>query len=89
MKSSVPKTVIAEPGSSVQTLTGSWRTFRPVLDKEKCTACTLCAGYCPEGVIEVSKETKAVVDFDYCKGCGICAEVCPVSAITMEREVQE
>ena len=88
MQSSVPKITISEPGSSALTKTGSWRTYMPVVDKEKCTACTICTNFCPEGVITVSKETKAEINFDYCKGCGLCAEVCPASAITMEREVK-
>jgi len=86
MITTIPKLIIAEPGSSEDNKTGSWRVFRPIVDKEKCTACTLCTISCPEGVIAVSRETKADIDYDYCKGCGICAEVCPATAIAMERE---
>jgi pyruvate ferredoxin oxidoreductase delta subunit len=64
--------------------TGSWRVFRPVVDREKCNACGLCALYCPEGVID----TDLNVDLEYCKGCGICANECPKKAITMVREVR-
>ena len=28
--------VIKTPGSSKNNKTGSWRTFKPILDKEKC-----------------------------------------------------
>ena len=62
--------------------TGSWRVFRPVVDREKCNACGLCAMYCPDGAIDDDLN----VDLDFCKGCGICANECPKSAITMERE---
>ena len=63
--------------------TGTWSIERPVLTAE-CTACALCALFCPEGVITRSDGSMAI-DYDYCKGCGICEVVCPVkNAITME-----
>ncbi len=62
--------------------TGTWRVFRPVVDKEKCNSCGLCATYCPDGVINDELE----IDLNYCKGCGICANECPKKAIEMVRE---
>ena len=62
--------------------TGSWRVFRPVVDKEPCNACGLCAMYCPDNAINEELE----VDLTYCKGCGICANECPKKAIKMVRE---
>ncbi len=63
--------------------TGSWSIDRPVLTAD-CTACALCALFCPEGVITRSNGSMAV-DYLYCKGCGICEVVCPVrNAIHME-----
>ncbi|RLF48961.1 MAG: hypothetical protein DRN20_03370 [Thermoplasmata archaeon] len=71
-------------GSFVENKTGTWRTFRPVINKEKCVNCLLCWFYCPDGAIKrVSDGVE--VDYDYCKGCGICANECPVKAITMVR----
>ncbi|MCD6434595.1 MAG: 4Fe-4S binding protein [Candidatus Diapherotrites archaeon] len=77
--------VIKEPGSTVKYKTGSWRTFRPVIDYEKCIRCGLCWSQCPDMAIE-KKGNKFVINYDYCKGCGICAENCPVKAIKMVRE---
>ncbi len=62
--------------------TGSWRTYRPELDRTKCNECGLCIMYCPEAAISEDRE----VDLRYCKGCGICANECPRKAIQMKRE---
>ncbi|MFX0103743.1 MAG: 4Fe-4S binding protein [Candidatus Hodarchaeota archaeon] len=66
--------------------TGEWRTFRPVIDGEKCNKCGFCYIFCPEGTIRFDKETGPTVDLVYCKGCGICAAECPKDAIEMTRE---
>jgi 2-oxoacid:acceptor oxidoreductase gamma subunit (pyruvate/2-ketoisovalerate family)/2-oxoacid:acceptor oxidoreductase delta subunit (pyruvate/2-ketoisovalerate family) len=63
--------------------TGSWSLDRPVLT-DACTACAVCAPFCPEGAISRSDHAM-VVDYLYCKGCGICEVVCPVrNAVRME-----
>ncbi len=63
--------------------TGSWSSDRPVLT-EACSACAVCALFCPEGAIARDGDAMAV-DYLYCKGCGICEAVCPVrDAIAME-----
>ena len=63
--------------------TGTWSLDRPVISAE-CTACGVCALFCPEGAIARSDGTMAI-DYLYCKGCGICEVVCPVrNAVAME-----
>jgi len=63
--------------------TGSWSLDRPVLSAA-CTACALCALFCPEAAITRS-DGSIVIDYLHCKGCGICQTVCPVrDAIFME-----
>ncbi len=63
--------------------TGTWSLDRPVL-ADACTACALCALFCPEGAI-TRHDGSMFVDERYCKGCGICEVVCPVrGAIVME-----
>jgi len=73
---------LSKPVEGASGKTGSWRTFRPVVDKEKCNACGLCTLYCPERAMD----TDVIVDLDFCKGCGICANECPKKAITLQRE---
>jgi len=70
---------------STESKTGDWRSFRPIVNEEKCTGCALCHFFCPDGAISLVNE-KAKVDYDFCKGCGICAEECPVKAIEMVPE---
>ncbi|MBI2372079.1 MAG: 4Fe-4S binding protein [Deltaproteobacteria bacterium] len=72
--------LILEPGNAVQYLTGGWRTFRPVLDRERCTDCLICWIFCPDSAIQVKGGRLLGFDLEHCKGCGICAAVCPPSA---------
>lgn len=80
------------PGSTKNNKTGGWRTFRPIVDHEKCIGCGACGRVCPEGVCFATgdKNSKGIIyyenDLEYCKGCGICAKECPVGAIRMEKE---
>jgi pyruvate ferredoxin oxidoreductase delta subunit len=73
---------MSRPKKGASGKTGSWRVFRPEIDKEKCNACGLCAMYCPDAAID----DKLEVDLEFCKGCGICAHECPKKAIIMKRE---
>lgn len=80
--------IVEEPGTAVEYNTGSWRTYRPVLDKEKCINCMICWISCPDSSIKILDGKMIGFDYDHCKGCGICAEECPkkVRAITMVDE---
>ncbi len=79
----VPALFPVSTTDSLANHTGSWSLDRPVLT-DQCTACALCALFCPEGAIARTNGSVAV-DYLYCKGCGICEVVCPVrNAIRME-----
>ncbi len=82
----IPLTPLSFPTVGSMGRTGSWRTFRPIVDYSKCTRCTLCWIYCPDAAISRRDDDSPEIDYDYCKGCGICANECPVKAITMKRE---
>src|SRR6056297_179061 len=68
-------------------INAGWRTFKPVIDYDKCVNCLRCFLVCPDGVIDKSGE-KLEIDYDYCKGCGICAVECKLGAIEMVKEVK-
>ncbi|MCK5039610.1 MAG: 4Fe-4S binding protein [Candidatus Aenigmarchaeota archaeon] len=82
---------ITEPASSLKNKTGSWRSKKPVWDKEKCKHCMICVNFCPDMAIATKKKEgklqRLETNFDYCKGCGICAKECPFNAIKMIDEV--
>ena len=80
--------LIIEAGNAEKYETGSWRSFRPVRDDEKCIHCLICWIFCPDSAIIVESGKVVGLDLDHCKGCGICARECPkkVQAITMVKE---
>ena len=83
---------VPEPGTSVEYDSGSWRTYRPIHDAEKCIHCLRCWIMCPDSAILVEDAKVGGIDLEHCKGCGICAAECPpkVKAIKMvlEREAK-
>jgi pyruvate ferredoxin oxidoreductase delta subunit len=78
--------VICDAGCACKMKTGDWKTNMPVVDRELCNKCGLCAVYCPEFCVAEEEEGFFKADLEYCKGCGICANECPKKAISMVRE---
>ncbi|NMB40666.1 MAG: pyruvate ferredoxin oxidoreductase subunit gamma, partial [Firmicutes bacterium] len=76
-----PGCVVTDAGNAKTFRTGDWRSFLPVLNKERCIRCGVCWVFCPDMAYRQDREGFYVVDLDYCKGCGICAQECPVGAI--------
>lgn len=67
--------------------TGAWSLERPVLGAA-CSACGVCALFCPENAMRRLPDGTMEIDYLYCKGCGICQVVCPVrDAVAMEEVV--
>ena len=69
--------------------TGSWKTFRPVIDHSKCIKCWQCWMHCPDTAIKLREDDFTYSDYTICKGCSACAEVCPVKCISMQKNVQD
>jgi pyruvate ferredoxin oxidoreductase delta subunit len=80
--------VIDEGGNSADYETGTWRTWRPILNSENCIHCLTCWVFCPEdafcltdGVTPKGRPRKEITEIHYfhCKGCGLCVKECPVN----------
>ena len=53
----------------------------PVVIKEKCTGCGICAKACPALVIEIIDKKADHVNKAYCAECGHCVSICPAGAV--------
>jgi len=82
----LPGGLIDKPGSAKSYKTGSWRSERPIWNKNKCIQCLICVNFCPDDAIPIKNGKRRETNFDYCKGCGICAQECPVKVIIMKKE---
>ncbi len=80
--------LILDAGNTEKYETGSWRSFRPVWDPDKCINCLRCWIFCPDSAIQIKDEKVTGINLFHCKGCGICAAECPekVKAIEMKEE---
>jgi pyruvate ferredoxin oxidoreductase gamma subunit len=72
--------------NSPERQTGSWRQFRPVLQRERCSRCWVCFVRCPDAAITLDSANYPVVDLDACKGCLLCVHECPTHAFSIVRE---
>jgi len=75
---------VSEGGTMSELYTGSWRTYAPLTDFQKCTNCLMCWVFCPDSAVVVKNGKKLGTNYKHCKGCGICAKECPAEAIKMK-----
>jgi uncharacterized Fe-S center protein len=54
----------------------------PVIDRQRCTGCGICARYCSRGAIRVTGRV-AAIDEAACVGCGQCVALCQHEAAVM------
>ena len=65
-------------------LLGAVLKTKPVLKKDICIGCGVCANICPAKAIRIVKK-KAVIDRGACIRCFCCQEFCPKSAMKVHR----
>jgi len=80
--------IIEEAGNAQKYETGSWRTYRPIWDEEKCIHCLRCWVACPDSSILLSEGKVTGIDYEHCKGCGICSFECPTDPKTIEMKLE-
>jgi MinD superfamily P-loop ATPase len=59
----------------------SIRSFFPIIDYKKCTACGACAKVCDTGAIVMAKGRPPMIMPRLCSGCKACIYACPYDAI--------
>ncbi|MEK7205983.1 MAG: 4Fe-4S binding protein [candidate division NC10 bacterium] len=69
-------------------ITGNWRTYRPVINREECNLCMMCVIFCPDASWQLNEaEDEVVWNADFCKGCLMCVNECTHGALSKAHEL--
>ena len=56
-----------------------------IINREFCKGCRICVAFCPEHVLELDDDEKAVVSArEKCTACGLCERLCPDIAVEIK-----
>ena len=78
----------APVGEQPMMMTGNWREYRPVIDREICNLCMNCVVFCPDACWQLNAaEDEVVWNATYCKGCQVCTTECSTNALSKAYEL--
>ncbi len=86
-----PKEAIVDSKGVIQEKIDKTKWKKPVVNKEKCSACSMCVNECGFNCLSISnpkfhgdfKVFAELTKGDQCVSCEMCAKICPLKAITM------
>lgn len=62
-------------------------TEMPIIDRNKCGGCGLCASVCACGALVMEGTVVKIVETENCHWCLQCELVCPTGALTCSFEI--
>lgn len=66
-------------------IAGAILRTKPVVKRNECVGCGVCADVCPAKTVIINKKKKAVIKRKNCIRCFCCQEFCPKSAMKVHR----
>ncbi len=91
-----PASAILDSSGNITHKVDKKKWKKPVIKKDRCTACSLCVDICTLNCLKISDPTQqgdidlfAKLDNEKsCVSCNMCYEICPMDAIEMKEDLR-